>query len=380
MALPPSTANWHWKSKHVMPWARQWFERELVTLSVKGDGDEVVGVEQVTSVEGDVELGQRKSKLITIFDCNIQLKWAGTASDGTSVTGTLNIPEVSHETTVDGLSDYTFDWSLTTTSSGPVDALYKLARTRLATAFETKLSEFPSALIDTHGKDLTVSGEPSPSPTPHPAAAPAAAVPAATEIREKLAQKTTKAINVETVKVEATFQAAADDLFSILTDEKRIPHWSRAPAQSKAQVGTDYSLFGGGVTGSYKALTPGKEVVQTWVLNSPTWPSGHVGTLKTTFDQSTDSTKVVFALSGVPKGLEDETRRNLEGYYVHGLKAIGYVQLVLAPRPSPPSSPSRSPRSSLPPGTSNTTRLLAVLVGFLALGAAFAVPWLTSRR
>jgi activator of Hsp90 ATPase protein 1 len=62
MALPSSTANWHWKTKHVTPWARQWFEQELTVLTVKGEGDEVVRIESVTDVEGDVELGQRKSK------------------------------------------------------------------------------------------------------------------------------------------------------------------------------------------------------------------------------------------------------------------------------------------------------------------------------
>ena len=65
MALPPSTANWHWKTKHVTPWARQWFEQELTALTVKGEsgeGEEVVKVDKVTDVEGDVELGQRKSK------------------------------------------------------------------------------------------------------------------------------------------------------------------------------------------------------------------------------------------------------------------------------------------------------------------------------
>jgi activator of HSP90 ATPase len=62
MALPPSTANWHWKTKHVTPWARSWFQQELKTLTVKGDGETVVGIEQVTEVDGDVQLGQRKSK------------------------------------------------------------------------------------------------------------------------------------------------------------------------------------------------------------------------------------------------------------------------------------------------------------------------------
>ncbi|KAF8516760.1 activator of Hsp90 ATPase [Gautieria morchelliformis] len=312
MALPSTTANWHWKTKHVTPWARQWFEQELTVLTVKGEGDEVVRIESVTDVEGDVELGQRKSKLITIYDCRVDLKWSGTASDGTDVSGSLSIPEVSHENTVDGLSDYVFNWTLDTSSSGPVDALYNLARTCLPTALKDKLAQFPVALMETHGKDLTVSGEPSRAATPQ---APGVAASTADQKvnKEKPAPKA-KAINTETVVVSASFQAAADDLFNILTDEKRIPHWSRAPAQSKAEVGTEYSLFSGGVKGSYTSLTPGKEIVQTWSLNSPTWPTGHIGTLTTTLDQSSDSTKLVLTLAGVPKGLEDETRRNLEGY------------------------------------------------------------------
>ena len=39
-------------------------------------------------------------------------------------------------------------------------------------------------------------------------------------------------MNTSTVEVEATFMAAADDLFSLFTDEKRIPFWTRAPAQA----------------------------------------------------------------------------------------------------------------------------------------------------
>ena len=137
MALPPSTANWHWKNKNITRWGKEWFERELTTLSVTGDNEnEVVSISKVTDVDGDIELGQRKSKwvevtsdyyyskslyfsncltflsnydpfrLITIFDCKVVLKWTGSASDGTEVKGTLTIPEVSHEIICDKLSDF----------------------------------------------------------------------------------------------------------------------------------------------------------------------------------------------------------------------------------------------------------------------------------
>jgi activator of HSP90 ATPase len=67
MALPLSTANWHWKNKDVTPWGKDWFERELTTLTVQGDGEESVSVSEVSTIEGDIELGQRKSKYVAEY-------------------------------------------------------------------------------------------------------------------------------------------------------------------------------------------------------------------------------------------------------------------------------------------------------------------------
>lgn len=114
--------------------------------------------------------------------------------------------------------------------------------------------------------------------------------------------------------VDAVFQASAGDLYSLLTDMEKIPIWSRASALSWEAPGTEYSLFGGGVKGKYISLTKPKQIVQSWTLQSPTWPSGHSATMTIDLDQSTDSTKATFTLSGVPLGIEDEIKRNIEGY------------------------------------------------------------------
>jgi activator of HSP90 ATPase len=278
----------------------------------------------VVHVDGDVELGQRKSKLITIFDCKVEVEWKGVAGDGTEAAGKVTIPEVSHEIICDQLSDYVYEWSIKTDSSAAVDKLYALAKSRLPAALEAKFAEFPSAIIDNHGKDLTVSAEPSRTGTPAlglpsaPPAAVAAAVP-----KPVVKPQAKKATNTSKVKVEASFNASADDLFSLLTDEKRIPIWTRAEAKSNPTPGQEFSLFGGGVKGKYVSLSPPKEFVQEWSLKSPTWPSDHVATMTTTFEQSSDSTKITLELEGVPTGLENEIRRNLEGYYFQGLKSIG---------------------------------------------------------
>ena len=62
--MPASTANWHWKNKNVTTWAKTWFERELPLISIK-EGEDEVAISEVVQVDGDVELGQRKSKYVS---------------------------------------------------------------------------------------------------------------------------------------------------------------------------------------------------------------------------------------------------------------------------------------------------------------------------
>ncbi|KDR73679.1 hypothetical protein GALMADRAFT_251459 [Galerina marginata CBS 339.88] len=325
-------------------------------------------------------------RLITIFDCKVIAEWQGTASDGAEVKGTLTIPEVSHEIICDHLSDFVYNWTLQTQSSPEVDAIFTLARARLSVALEAKLATFPTAIIETHGKDLTISADPSRTSTPAPTnAVPAAAPAASSSAPAPVKPKAPKGkVNSATVVVEAEFRASGEDLFNLLTDEKRIPAWTRAPAQSQGQPGTEYSLFGGGVKGKYISLTANKEIVQTWALQNPTWPSGHEATLTTTLDQSSESTKVIFSLVGVPIGMQDEIKRNIEGYYIHGFKSIGYVHVV----PSAPvysssyiqnqSKLARNKSIGDKPKSSFSSYFPVLAIATLVLAAAFAIPLLSS--
>lgn len=69
-----TTANWHWKNKNVTRWATEWFERELTSIVIKGGSDsESVSISEVKEVDGDVELGQRKSKSVQVMEIEINL-------------------------------------------------------------------------------------------------------------------------------------------------------------------------------------------------------------------------------------------------------------------------------------------------------------------
>jgi activator of HSP90 ATPase len=69
--------NWHWVNKDAAPWARQWFEENLTNISAE-QGDVSAKISKVTSMEGDVDVNQRKGKVITIYDVKLVLEYTGT--------------------------------------------------------------------------------------------------------------------------------------------------------------------------------------------------------------------------------------------------------------------------------------------------------------
>lgn len=171
----------------------------------------------------------------------------GEDKDGTKAEGNLTIPEVSHEQS-DGLSDYVvrtthvspfaallssilqYDWSLKSSSSPAVDALFALAKSKLPSLLADRFNSFRGAMLDTHGKDLTVIGTPGASGAATPATPPPA--PGSSLSKPVSAKDVSQGItNSAVVNVESSFMASADELFHLLTDENLMPRWSRSAAQ-----------------------------------------------------------------------------------------------------------------------------------------------------
>ena len=108
--------NWHWVNKDVAEWAKEYLEQNLTTISAE-DGDVSAEVTKVMSMDGDVDVSQRKGKVITLFDVKLKLEFQGKFSDlghrlsdlpsigkikdNEDVSGTITVPEVAHDTEED---------------------------------------------------------------------------------------------------------------------------------------------------------------------------------------------------------------------------------------------------------------------------------------
>lgn len=63
-------------NKNCLNWAKTYFQQELVGIEAEKNGIKT-SVSKVTEVTGDVDLNQRKGKIITIFDVELKLEWKG---------------------------------------------------------------------------------------------------------------------------------------------------------------------------------------------------------------------------------------------------------------------------------------------------------------
>lgn len=60
--------NWHWTGKNCINWAKEYLGKSLAGLEVEKNGVKVTTT-TLTDCEGDVDLNQRKGKIIVGYHC-----------------------------------------------------------------------------------------------------------------------------------------------------------------------------------------------------------------------------------------------------------------------------------------------------------------------
>ncbi|KAH7312352.1 Hsp90 co-chaperone AHA1 [Stachybotrys elegans] len=310
--------NWHWVNKDVSAWARKWFEDELTKLSAQ-NGDVKARVSKVQSMDGDVDVSQRKGKVITIFDVKLVMEYTGSTPDEAEVSGTITVPEIAHDTDED---EYVFDVDIFSESSAK-QPVKDLVRSKLVPQLRQAFQKLAPALIAEHGKDIQHAAGVDPSQGFTPARVlPQASTASKSSTTTSSETKTGAIVNTTTVTDNEEFRTTAEEMYQTFVDPGRLAAFTRSPPKvfEGAKKGGKFELFGGNVSGEYLELEEPKKVVQSWRLSQ--WPAGHYSTLRIEFDQNdVDHVTVMRVVwEGVPVGQEEVTKRNWLEYYVKSIK------------------------------------------------------------
>ncbi|KAJ1957694.1 Co-chaperone, partial [Dispira parvispora] len=222
--------NWHWTEKNCINWSKDYFKTNLANVSVTKNGI-TVQTGQVTEVNGDVDLNQRKGKVITIFDVSIKLDWSGSDAQGEEATGTIYIPEVAHDTEED---EYVFDITVASENAAK-RAIKEVVRKDLVPLLRKKLCSFQGDLVEAHRKDVYIEPEKLGSPTPPRLGHTGAKM---TSVSSSTATPVVKNVgNTTTISDTIEFVTSAAELYLTLTDPGRVAAWTRAPPQLEPKVG-----------------------------------------------------------------------------------------------------------------------------------------------
>ncbi|KAL2161902.1 hypothetical protein VTH06DRAFT_7687 [Thermothelomyces fergusii] len=311
--------NWHWVNKDTSAWTRQWFEDNLTKIEAK-EGDVAAKITKVISMVGDVEVAQRKGKVITIFDVKLTLEYTGSTPEDDDISGTITVPEVSHDLAED---EFVFEIDIYSESKEK-QPVKDLVRSKIVPQLRTEFLKLAPALIAEHGKDIQHAPGSNPSSgfsTPKYLPQTTSSAKSATTTSSSTTSKT-PIVNTTTVTDNEEFRTTAEELYQTFTDPQRIAAFTRAPPKvfEGAKKGGKFELFGGNVSGEYLELEQPKKIVQSWRLDQ--WPAGHYSTLQIEFDQN-DVDKVTtmrVEWKGVPIGQEEVTKRNWGEYYVRSIK------------------------------------------------------------
>ncbi|RKP00722.1 hypothetical protein CXG81DRAFT_26590 [Caulochytrium protostelioides] len=346
--------NWHWVEKNCLPWAQDWFKTELPKAAQRVTPEHTVRLTEITQVTGDVDLNQRKGKVITIYDVAIHATWEAFEASQADVVlkGTLALPEFMHDTDLDARSsDLACEIATTTTPDAMkpevVAQLRDLVRTQLLPDIKARLAQFGPALLQAHGKDIQVavdaarSGGTASSYKPAPPGGNAASS-AEADAAAKAAAATVKG-SVTTVTQDIEFVCSADDLFAVLTDPQRAQGWTRGQASLGTQPGTPLRLFDGNITGTVvsaqspqlgnAAQASGTEAsaaeahALAWDFRLSSWPAAHVSRVTFAFSEAGSGhgqrgTRLQVTQTGVPVGETETVRRNWEQFFWRPIKTI----------------------------------------------------------
>ncbi|KAI9296037.1 hypothetical protein K502DRAFT_348434 [Neoconidiobolus thromboides FSU 785] len=311
--------NWHWTEKNCLPWATNYLTEKLKGLTAERDSYSVE-IDNVDSITGDVNLNQRKGKIITLYDVVIKLKWTGVLPSGEKAKGHISVPEVAHDTDED---DFVFEVSIDN-DTREKDAFRNIIRTLLKEQMIKVFLSFPKDLVEHHSKDVYIPKELLGTPAP----VNTTGITNVQVLNEKSVKDTVvasvtkgepKKVNTTTLNDTIEFVTSAAQLYAALTDSTLMSIWSRSDVQFGKEKGAPFRLFGGNISGELIELQENKKIQLKWRSNL--WPESHYSIVTIELEELSGSVNLILKQEGVPVGQEDITRDNWNRFYWNSIKS-----------------------------------------------------------
>ncbi|CAL8315233.1 unnamed protein product [Lota lota] len=306
--------NWHWTERDVTGWSSDKLRELLVGCRVERDGASCQ-LTEVTKLEGEASINNRKGKLIFFYEWVIKASWLGTTAVGIKYKGTLEVANLSDENDMDDL-----DISVSLCKDEPITPLLQLMKKEGVEKVRKALGEYVTLLKSEFSQGMilpTASGPSQPPPTPTPKQV--------TTSRTTQGSSSTVGVRIATssFSLQETFLTSPDELYRTFINQEFVQVFTHAAAQVDGCHGGKFQMLDGNVNGEFSELIPDKKIVMRWRFK--TWPSEHYATISLRLKNLGEETELSMDCKGVPAGEEERTKEGWKRYYFKAIKqTFGY--------------------------------------------------------
>uniref|UniRef100_UPI003AACBA0C activator of 90 kDa heat shock protein ATPase homolog 1-like isoform X1 n=1 Tax=Centroberyx gerrardi TaxID=166262 RepID=UPI003AACBA0C len=322
--------NWHWTERDVSGWSEETLRRLLLGVGVAGS-EGVCQLTEVSRLEGEASINNRKGKLIFFYEWQLKASWTGTTNSGIKYKGGLEVSNLSDENDPDDL-----DISVSLCKDQPNTPLLDLMKKDGVQKVRKVLGEYVTLLKSEFSQGMIlptadgvnqpqpanqnqaktnrtqISSAPSPAPSPAPRPAPSS-TPSCTGVR----------IPTCSFSLKETFLTSADELYRTFTNQEFVQVFTHAAAVVEDRRGGKFQLLDGNVSGEFTQLVPDEKIVMRWRFK--TWPSEHHATIGLDLKDRGDETELRMECRGVPSAEEERTKEGWRRYYFEAIKqTFGY--------------------------------------------------------
>lgn len=310
--------NWHWTEKNASNWSKDKLTDLLTAVQLDDDKIGVVGVTELSSIEGEAIANNRKAKLIFFYEWIIKGKWSGRAKDSDyQISGEFEIPNLSEENDPSEI-----DVSVSYTENSEHDKnqqIKELFRKKGTEMIQKQVAVYVKELKEEYAKDLVLptkdsvnkSGDKKPEQ-----------VKTMTKILKTTAQATSSSddvlLNLKSLKFEEEFKCTASDFYNALTQVELVSRFTQGEAISVNKTGGEFKLFGGNIEGVFTELVKDKLIKQKWRFKS--WPKDHYSDVTFTIETKDDCILVKLEQVNIPSNEYDKVHDGWKRYYFEALR------------------------------------------------------------
>ncbi|XP_051510942.1 activator of 90 kDa heat shock protein ATPase homolog 1a [Myxocyprinus asiaticus] len=310
--------NWHWTERDVTSWSQDVINSLLLGIRVEGE-EGSCEVTDVSNIDGEASINNRKGKLIFFYEWNVKASWIGTNKMGIKYKGTVEIPNLSDENDMDDL-----DICVTLCKDQPRTPLTDLMRKEGVKKIRMALGNYVKHLKKEFSQGMIL-------PTANGLDKQNQETQAKVKLEKTQIGSSTAAnapstgvkIPTVTFSLKETFLTSPEELYRVFLNQDMVQAFTHLAAFVDGCLGGKFRLLEGNVHGQFAELIPDKKIVMKWRFSN--WPTGHASTVTLNFVDRSNETELTMEAKGVPNNEEDRMKEGWQRYYFDAIKqTFGY--------------------------------------------------------